>query len=146
MSIAVETAGAGHDASLADGASAFSPLTVTVFGFVLLILLQAWFVRRITRLTASHRERQNTYRKLAAEAADLAEEVVGLDRARDANTASIAGLERETQELQERIDTFVAEHGHQDVAPATPKWAATDEEQNATSSGAAELSVASEDS
>ena len=68
-------------------------------------------MRRITQLTVRRKERKATCRKLGAEAAELTEEVTRLDRARESNAASITGLECETEELQERIDAFVAEHG-----------------------------------
>ena len=119
MPVTVGTAGPGPEASPSDGASASSPLILLVFGLVLVVLLQAWFVRRITQLTTRHKERTGTCHKLRAEAAALAEQVAGLDRARESSVASVAGLERETQELQGRIDAFVAEHEGVTEAAAT---------------------------
>ena len=118
MSATIETASPGQDIGSDGGFSASSPLLILVFGFVFVILLQAWFVRRITQLTARHQERKAAHRKLGEEAAELADEVTGLDRANESNVASIAGLEREIQELQERIAAFTAEHGAKILAPA----------------------------
>ena len=119
MPATVESSGPAPDAGTGDGTSASSPLILLVFGLVLVILLQAWFVRRISQLTARHKERKGTYGRLRVEAAELAEEVSGLDRARESSVASVAGLERETQELQGRIDAFVAEHEGVTEAAAT---------------------------
>ena len=119
MPATVETTTQAPDASPDSGAFASSPLLLLVFGFVLLVLLQAWFVRRITQLTARHKERQSTHRKLGTEAAELADEVAGLSRAGESGATSIAGLGREIEELQKRIDAFVADH-----ETAAPKTAA----------------------
>lgn len=143
MPATVETTPSDQDAGPGSGAFASSPLLIIVFGFVLLILLQAWFVRRITQLTARHQERKVSYRKLGAEVAELTEEVTGLDRASESNVASVAALERETQELQGRIDAFVAEHGDKVMVPAAAESESTDEEGNAES-GAAESATADE--
>ena len=107
---ATVSTGAAPDIRPGDGTFASSPLILLVFGFVLLVLLQAWFVRRIAQLTTRHKERKDTHGKLRAQAAELGEEVASLDRAGESGATSITGLERETQELQERIDAFVAEH------------------------------------
>ena len=84
---------------------------VLVFGFIFAIVLQAWFVRRTARLATSLQDRRETHKQLSQDVAQLSEEVGGFSSGIDANTVSIAGLEREVEALQERLSAFAAEHG-----------------------------------
>jgi len=104
------------EAPVDGGGLGVSPAIILVFGFVFLIILQAWFVRHMTRLRARRGERKSSYEKLREEVVTLADQVASLNRAMDANTVSITTLERETQVLQKLIDDFLAQH--QELAAA----------------------------
>lgn len=107
--------------------------------FILVIVLHAWFVRRLT----GHRDRLRAVReehgRLHAELTEASQAVADLGRGRESNTLSIAALEREIEELQTRVRTFLTEHpelheefGRPTSAPDAPP--AADETESAAAS------------
>jgi hypothetical protein len=84
--------------------------TALVASFTSVILLHAWFVRRLT----GYRERLHTvrdeYGRLHAEVATEAQAVADLGRGKESNALSITALEREIEELRTRVRTFLTEH------------------------------------
>lgn len=89
----------------------YFPVVMLVFGFVFTIILQAWFVRRISRLSTAHQDRKETYDQLQKDLMKIAEEVADLRRATDSNTVSVTTLEREIEEAEKKKEEFLAEHG-----------------------------------
>ena len=89
--------------------SPISPVFFLVFGFVLAIVLQAWFVRRLSYLRGKTRESKEQCDRLHAEATSLAETVAEFSRGLDSNTTSVQMLEREIEELTTRIANLEGE-------------------------------------
>jgi uncharacterized protein (DUF342 family) len=81
-----------------------------IISFILVIVLNAWFVRRLTGLHEEVRECKNEYQKLHAETVELAESVGELDRGKDSNVTSIQALEHEIEDTKLKIREFLAEH------------------------------------
>jgi len=81
-----------------------------IVSFILVIVLHAWFVRRLTGLHDEVRERKSEYQKLHAETVELAESVGELDRGKDSNATSIQALEREIEDTKIKMREFLAEH------------------------------------
>ena len=113
-----------------------SPVFFLVFGFVLAIVLQAWFVRRLSYLRGKTRESKELCDRLHAEATSLAESVAEFSRGLDSNTTSVQMLEREIEELKAKIaglegapgegETGSGEAADQGAARTSPPPAATD--------------------
>ena len=123
------------EAPAAGGGLGISPAIILVFGFVFLIILQAAFVRRVTRLRSRRAECKSTYEKLREEVVTLGEQVSSLERAKDANTVAITALERATEVRQKLIDDFLAEHKEL-AAPVAASGTGAGEEQNDADSSA----------
>ena len=88
----------------------YSAYMVLVVSFVLVIVLHAWFVRRLTRYhERAHAVKEDSDR-LHAEVAELAETVDELSRGKDSNATTLQVLEREIEEIQEKIRSFLEEH------------------------------------
>jgi|APSaa5957512622_1039677.scaffolds.fasta_scaffold32287_2 uncharacterized protein (DUF342 family) len=81
-----------------------------IISFILVIVLHAWFVRRLTGLHEQVRECKSEYQKLHAETMELAESVGELDRGKDSNATSIQALEREIEDTKIKIREFLAEN------------------------------------
>ena len=78
--------------------------------FVLVIVLHAWFVRRLSALKEQARADELEYHKLRMEMIALSESVSELDRGRDSNQVSILALEREIEEIKGMIREFLKSH------------------------------------
>jgi len=81
-----------------------------IVSFILVIVLNAWFVRRLTALHEQGRERKSEYQKLHAEMVEMTEAVGELDRGKDSNATSIQVLKREIEDTKIKIREFLAEH------------------------------------
>lgn len=84
--------------------------TALVASFTSVILLHAWFVRRLTSNRERLRATREEHGRLHAEVAAAAQAVADLGRGKESNTLSIAALEREIVGLYERSVAFLAEH------------------------------------
>ena len=89
-----------------------------VFGFILAIVLQAWFVRRLSYLRGKTKENKDHYDRLHQEAVSLTEAVTEFDRGIDSSKISVQVLEREIEELEQKIAGFEAVHGVAEEAHA----------------------------
>ena len=89
--------------------SAISPVFFLVFGFVLTIVLQAWFVRRLSHLRGKTRESKDLCDRLHAEATALVETVSEFNRGLESNTTSEQMLEREIEALQSKMAAAAGE-------------------------------------
>ncbi|MEW6753280.1 MAG: hypothetical protein AB1505_20210 [Candidatus Latescibacterota bacterium] len=87
--------------------SAYMALVVT---FVLVIVLHAWFVRRIARLRDQARALREDCERTRQELAELTQVVSELDHGKDSNAVSIVALDREIQDVRARIRAFLSEH------------------------------------
>ena len=87
-----------------------SPIFPLVFGFVFTIVLQAWFVRRMSHLRGSLKERKREYDRLHAEATALGQTVSEFKHGKESNSVSVQALEREIEELREKVDLFLEAH------------------------------------
>ena len=105
---------------------ALSPIFFLVFGFVLTIVLQAWFVRRLSYLRGKTKESKGHCDRLREEAGSLAEAVTEFKRGLESNTTSVQMLEREIEDLREKIAAFTGESGEGE--PPGPAAAARSDE------------------
>ena len=80
-----------------------------VVSFVLVIVLHAWFVRRLASFYERAQASRSQYGKLRTEMLSLAEEVGELERGMDSNDITIRTLEREIEELEEKLKAGVSE-------------------------------------
>ena len=78
--------------------------------FVLVIILHAWFVRRLSTLRDRARAGESECRRLRMEAEEVAETVAELNRGRNSNQVSIVALEREIEGTQALIREFLEAH------------------------------------
>ena len=96
--------------------TSISPLFFLVFGFVLAIVLQAWFVRRLSYLRGKAREGKDRCDRLHAEATELSEAVSEFDRGLDSNATSVQMLQREIEDLRAKIADLGAAEGAEEPA------------------------------
>ncbi len=96
---------------------------ILVFGFIAVILVQAWFVRRTSNLRTTLRDRQESLEQLTNDLVTMTADVAGFGRALESNAVTITGLERETEEIVSRIEVFRQEHGLPQPAASEAKGA-----------------------
>jgi len=80
-----------------------------VVSFVLVIVLHAWCVRRLAYLYNRMQASRTQHTKIRTEAISLAKEVGELELGVDSNEVSIQALEREIEELEEKLKAGVPE-------------------------------------
>ena len=88
----------------------YSAYMVLVVSFVLVIVLHAWFVRRLNHARERAHAVKDDYNRLRKEVAEAAETVDELDRGKDSNGTTLQTLKREIEEIREKIRTFLEEH------------------------------------
>ena len=88
----------------------YSAYMVLVVSFVLVIVLHAWFVRRLNHARDQARAVKDEYTRLRQEVAELAEAVDELERGKGSNATTLQVLEREIEEIRDKIKSFLEEH------------------------------------
>jgi len=88
----------------------YSAYMVLVVSFVLVIVLHAWFVRRLNRARDQAHAVKDNYTRLHTEVIELAETVDELERGKGSNATTLQVLEREIEEFREKIKSFLEEH------------------------------------
>ncbi len=78
--------------------------------FNIVILLQAWFVRRLSRLRDQAHDAKTEYHKLHSEVVELSEMVNELSRGKESNEVSQQTLKREIEDIEGMIQNFLEEH------------------------------------
>ncbi len=78
--------------------------------FILVIVLQAWFVRRLSNLHDQAQGAKSEYNRLRSEMMELSETVGELSRGRDSNEITLKTLEREIEDAKVKIRDFLEEH------------------------------------
>ena len=80
-----------------------------VVSFTLAIVLHGWFVHRLASLYERTRTSKSQYGKHRSEMISLVEEVDELERGTVSNGIAIQNLEREREELEEKLKAGVSE-------------------------------------
>ena len=81
-----------------------------VLAFVLIIVLQAWFVRRLTTMKNRLANARAEQRRLRATTAELADRAGDMQRGLSSNAAAIKGAEEEMAQLSNAARAFLAQH------------------------------------
>ena len=88
----------------------YSAYMVLVICFVLVIVLNAWFVRRLNGLGDKVHTAKEDGDRQRKELTELTEAIDELNRGKDSNAVSTQVLAREIEEIQEKIKLFLEEH------------------------------------
>ena len=81
-----------------------------IIGFVLVIVLQAWFVRRVSTLKERARDTKNLWQRLRNEATELAQRSAEMKRGISNNVASTEHIRAEIEATKSSIRSFLEEH------------------------------------
>ncbi len=84
-------------------------LSALVLAFLLVIILHAFFARRMMALRDRGVVAHGEYQRLRTQVAALAEEVGELQRGAEGNEAAIKGLETTIEELRQKIAGYQPE-------------------------------------
>lgn len=88
---------------------AYVPQMALVVSFLCVIVLHAWFTRRMVRLrdetVAEHKE----YERLRSDVLEISEEVVEFKRGMETNEVATKALEKEIEDWQRKVDGYSPE-------------------------------------
>ncbi len=87
----------------------YVPQMALVVSFLCVIVLHAWFTRRIVRLRDAALAAHKEYEHLHSDVLALLEEVVEFKRGMENNSAAIKALGKEIEDWKRRIDSYTPE-------------------------------------
>lgn len=88
---------------------AYAPQMALVASFLCVIVLHAWFTRRIVRLRDEAIAEHKEYDRLRGDVLALSEEVVEFKRGMETNEVATKALEKEVEDWQRKIDGYAPE-------------------------------------
>ena len=87
----------------------YAPQMALVASFLCVIVLHAWFTRRLIRLRDEALAERKEYERLRSDVLALSEEVVEFKRGMETNAVATKALEKEIEDWQRKIDSYVPE-------------------------------------